>query len=84
MHKVTLKRQVTLPQAICKAIDLQPGDFVEVFARDGVAHIVKMNSSNLAGKFHHLLKDKTFPSTDEVDEALKMRAANKFFADDCD
>ena len=44
MHKLTIKRQVTLPQAVCQAIALQPGDFVEVFARDGVAHIVKMNS----------------------------------------
>jgi AbrB family looped-hinge helix DNA binding protein len=41
MHKLTSKRQVTLPLAVCNAIGLQPGDFVEVFARDGVAHIVQ-------------------------------------------
>jgi bifunctional DNA-binding transcriptional regulator/antitoxin component of YhaV-PrlF toxin-antitoxin module len=84
MHKLTSKRQVTLPQAVCNAISLQPGDFVEVFARDGVAHIVKMNSNNLAGKFHDLIKDKEFPSSEEIDDALKKRAANKFLADDCD
>ncbi len=84
MHKLTIKRQVTLPQAVCNAIALQPGDFVEVFARDGVAHIVKINSSNLAGKFHDLIKGKTFPSSEEIDEALKIRIANKFLADDCD
>jgi bifunctional DNA-binding transcriptional regulator/antitoxin component of YhaV-PrlF toxin-antitoxin module len=84
MHKLTSKRQVTLPQAVCNEIALQPGDFVEVFARDGVAHIVKMSSSNLAGKFHDLIKDKAFPSSDEIDEALKKRAAAKFLTDDCD
>ena len=52
MHKITTKRQVTLPQAVCTAMDLQPGDYVEVFARNGVAHIIKMDSNNLAGKFN--------------------------------
>ena len=84
MHKLTSKRQVTLPQAVCNAIALQPGDYVEVFARDGVAHIVKMNSSNLAGKFQNLIKDKAFPSAEEINNVLKKRAAGKFLADDCD
>jgi bifunctional DNA-binding transcriptional regulator/antitoxin component of YhaV-PrlF toxin-antitoxin module len=83
MHKLTSKRQVTLPQAVCQAIALQPGDFVEVFARDGVAHIVKMNSGNLAGKFHDLIKGKNFPSVEDIDEPLKNRDANKFLANDC-
>ncbi len=83
MHKVTTKRQVTLPQAVCNAMALQPGDYVEVFARDGVAHIVKMNSDSLAGKFNYLLKDKQFPSAGELKDAIKKRAANKFLADDC-
>lgn len=84
MHKLTSKRQVTLPQAVCNAIALQPGDYVEVFARDGVAHIVKMNANNLAGKFHELIKDKAFPSSDDIQAALRQRAANKFLADDSD
>ncbi|MGD0962046.1 MAG: AbrB/MazE/SpoVT family DNA-binding domain-containing protein [Methylomonas sp.] len=83
MHKLTTKRQVTLPKAICEAIALQPGDYVDVFARDGVAHIVKINSGNLAGKFHHLIKNKEYPSSEEIDEALKKRAAGKFLANDC-
>jgi len=84
MHKLTSKRQVTLPQAVCQAMALQPGDFVEVFARDGVAHIVKMNSGNLAGQFHDLIKGKNFPSAEDIDEALKKRAADQCLADDCD
>jgi AbrB family looped-hinge helix DNA binding protein len=83
MHKITTKRQVTLPQAVCKAMALQPGDYVEVFARDGVAHIVKINSDNLAGKFNYLIKDKEFPSAEEIKNAIKKHSANKFQADDC-
>ncbi len=83
MHKVTTKRQVTLPQSVCNAMSLQPGDYVEVFARDGVAHIVKMNSDSLAGKFNYLLKDKQFPPIEDIKNAIKQRAAHKFLADDC-
>ncbi|MDP2180214.1 AbrB/MazE/SpoVT family DNA-binding domain-containing protein [Methylicorpusculum sp.] len=83
MHKITTKRQVTLPQAVCHAMALQPGDYVEVFARDGVAHIVKMNSENLAGKFSYLVKDKEFPSDEVMKNTIKKHAAAKFLADDC-
>jgi hypothetical protein len=37
-----------------------------------------------AGKFHNLIKGKNFPSAEDIDEALKNRAANKFLANDCD
>jgi AbrB family looped-hinge helix DNA binding protein len=83
MHKITTKRQVTLPQAVCHAMALRPGDYVEVFARDGVAHIVKINSDNLAGKFGHLIKDKEFPSTEVMKSVIKKHAAAKFLVDDC-
>ncbi len=80
MHKVTAKRQITLPQTICQAMDLVPGDYVEVFERDGVAHIVKMSSQNLAGHFSDLLKGQSFPSDDAMKDALKKRAAERFSA----
>jgi AbrB family looped-hinge helix DNA binding protein len=82
MHKITTKRQVTLPQAVCNAMALHPGDYVEVFARDGVAHIVKMSSDNIAGKFNYLVKDKEFPSAEEIKNARRIHAAKKFLADD--
>jgi hypothetical protein len=43
-----------------------------------------MNSNSLAGKFHELIKDKPFPSSDDIHAALRQRAASKFLADDCD
>jgi len=74
---------VTLPQAVCNAMALQPVDYVDVFARDGVAHIIKMNSDNLAGRFNYLIKDREFPSAEEMKNAIKKHVANKFVTDDC-
>lgn len=83
MHKVTSKRQVTIPQSICKAMELEPGDYVEIFERDGVAHVVKMHDDDLAGKYHHLMKDKAFPSAKTIKESIKKHAASKFLNNDC-
>ena len=53
-------------------------DMVEVFVRDGVAHLVKMSNESLAGKFTHLIGDKPIPDTEAVKQAIKERAAEKF------
>jgi AbrB family looped-hinge helix DNA binding protein len=78
MHKVTAKRQITLPQTICQSMNLNPGDDVEIFERDGVAHIVKMTDKNLAGEFNYLLQDKVFPSDEKMKEIVKQRAIARF------
>lgn len=79
MHKMTTKRQVTVPQEVCQALNLAPGDFVEIFERDGIAHIVKMKPGSLAGTLS--LPGK---SLDECDfrTLAKTRAAKKFVGDD--
>jgi hypothetical protein len=42
-----------------------------------------MKTDNLAGKFSQLLKGKDFPSDDDISNAIKKRAANKFLSHDC-
>ena len=79
MHKMTTKRQVTVPQEVCQALNLAPGDFVEIFQRDGVAHIVKMKPGSLAGTMpvpHRSLED------DDFRALAKSRAAKKFAGED--
>jgi AbrB family looped-hinge helix DNA binding protein len=83
MHKVTTKRQVTIPQSVCKAMALQPGDYVEIFERDGMAHIIKMNKEDLAGKYNRLMKDKKFPSAETINKSIKKHVARKFLENDC-
>ena len=78
MHQVTAKRQITLPLSVCQSMNLTAGDYVEVFERDGVAHIVKISDNNLAGEFNYLVKNKPFPSDEIMTETIKQRAATRF------
>ena len=78
MHKLTSKRQVTVPQNVCAALGLTPGDFVEIFERDGVAHIVKMTNDNLSGQFTKMANNKRIPAASKLKEAIRTRAAKKF------
>ena len=78
MPKLTSKRQVTVPQSVCEAIGLKPGDHVEIFERDGVAHIVKMDDKSLAGQFAYLARAKKFPTAEEVKAAVKEKAAKRY------
>ena len=80
MHKLTSKRQVTIPKAICSQLGLEPGDRVEVFARDGVAHLIKMSDESLAGKFAEFTKNQKIPASGVIKQAIKSRAAKKFKA----
>ena len=82
MHKLTSKRQVTIPKAICKQLGLEPGDRVEVFARDGVAHLIRMSDESLAGEFALMTKNQRIPASSAIKQAIKSRAARKFKASD--
>lgn len=75
MHKLTSKRQVTIPASVCEALNLHPGDYVEIFERDGVAHIVRMSHASLAGSLAHLNKRKGVAS---LRKSVKRRIAEKF------
>jgi len=59
-----------------------PGDRVEVFARDGVAHLVRMSDESLAGKFAKFTDKKKIPSSSAIKQAIKSRAAKKFAVSD--
>ena len=78
MHKLTRKRQVTIPKAVCNELGLEPGNLVEIFARDGVSHLVRMSNESLAGKFAHLITEHEMPTEKELKEAIKSRVKRKF------
>ena len=79
MPKLTSKRQVTIPASICDKLGLKPGDSIQVFERDGVAHIVKMNEDDMAG---YLQPSKPFSCPDDlqgvIKAAVKDKAGKKF------
>ncbi|MFK0571891.1 AbrB/MazE/SpoVT family DNA-binding domain-containing protein [Endozoicomonas sp.] len=78
MHKLTAKRQVTIPQSVCNKLGLEPGDFIQVFERDGIAHLVKISSDDLAGSISPNNRAGAPTTTQNIKSALKNKAANKF------
>ena len=78
MHKLTRKRQVTIPKAVCNELGLEPGNMVEIFARDGVAHLVRMSDESLAGRFSGYIGEHKMPADKELKEAIKSRVKRKF------
>lgn len=41
MHKVSAKRQVTLPKELCDRTGITPGDYVEIFEYLGKITVIK-------------------------------------------
>lgn len=69
---------MTIPQSICNKLGLEPGDFIQVYERDGVAHLVKISSDDLAG-FISPANQEGYPiTTQAIKSAIKRKAANKF------
>ncbi|WP_422450369.1 MULTISPECIES: AbrB/MazE/SpoVT family DNA-binding domain-containing protein [unclassified Endozoicomonas] len=77
MPKLTTKRQVTIPQAICEKLGLEPGDRIQVFERDGVAHLVKMTDQPLVGTLSNC--HNAVPDMDRahLKSAIRKKAAKK-------
>ena len=78
MHKLTRKRQVTIPKAVCNELGLEPGNMVEIFARDGIAHLVRMSDESLAGRFSDFVGDGVMPTENDMKETIKTRVKRKF------
>jgi len=54
MHKVSAKRQVTLPKNLCDQLDIDSGDFVEIFEHNGRITVVKKEYGISKGSLKHL------------------------------
>ena len=63
MHKVSAKRQVTLPKELCDRTGITPGDYVEIFEYLGKITVIKKVLGTSKGSLSYL-KQK-FEMTDE-------------------
>lgn len=54
MHKISAKRQVTLPKTLCGQLDINPGDCIEFFEHQGRLTIVKKERGASKGSLQHL------------------------------
>ncbi|MDT4331143.1 AbrB/MazE/SpoVT family DNA-binding domain-containing protein [Methylomonas sp. MED-D] len=81
MPKLNDKRQVTLPKAICTAIGLHPGDYIAVFARDGMVHVVKMDASEISGKILAPIQSEVCSTNENIETPGKTRVADDRLSD---
>ncbi|QQZ29554.1 AbrB/MazE/SpoVT family DNA-binding domain-containing protein [Thiothrix subterranea] len=54
MHKVSAKRQVTLPKELCDRTGILPGDYVEIFEYNGQLAVIKKCRGASRGSLKHL------------------------------
>ena len=55
MHKVSAKRQVTIPKELCEISDIRPGDVVDLFAYDERITVVEKESGVSSGVLRRFL-----------------------------
>ena len=54
MPKVSAKRQITLPVAGCEALDIHPGDEIEILRYGNQFNIIKKTPGAAAGLLKHV------------------------------
>lgn len=71
MHKVSAKRQVTLPKELCDRTGITPGDYVEIFEYLGKITVIKKVLGSSKGSLSYLK-----PLLDITDEDSMMDAVH--------
>ena len=71
MHKVSAKRQVTLPKELCDRTGITPGDYVEIFEYLGKITVIKKVVGSSKGSLSYLK-----PLLDVTDEQSMADAIN--------
>jgi AbrB family looped-hinge helix DNA binding protein len=83
VHKVSVKRQVTLPKELCAKSGIQPGDMVEIFEYEGRITVIKKELGASSGVLRHLKGDASVTDEESRQDTLERkhpRAAPR----DCD
>ena len=77
MHKVSAKRQITIPKELCDKLGIGPGDLVEVFEYDGKVTVIKKDLGASAGVLRHLKGDASVTDEESLQDALAQRQPSK-------
>ncbi len=73
MHKVTAKRQVTIPIELCRKAHIEPGDMVEIFEYEGRVTVIKKELGAAAGVIKHLKGDAYISDDASRQDALEKK-----------
>ena len=77
MHKVSAKRQITIPKELCNKLNIGPGDLVEVFEYEGRVTIIKKDLGASAGMLRRLKGDASVTDEESLQDALAQRHPRK-------
>ena len=77
MHKVSTKRQVTIPKELCEKADIRPGDLVEIFEHEGRVTVIKKQPGMSSGVLKHLKGDSAMTDEDSLADTLETKAKSK-------
>ena len=73
MHKVSAKRQVTIPKELCDKSGIQPGDLVEIVEYNGRVTVIKKQAGASAGVLKHLKGDASVTDEESLEDALQTK-----------
>ena len=73
MHKVSAKRQITIPKELCLNAGINPGDLVEVFEYEGRITIMKKRKGAAAGALKHLRSNPAVTDEESLLDAVQEK-----------
>lgn len=71
MPKLSSKRQVTLPSALCRELGVEPGDELEIFVADGRLTLIRQRRGAARGLLRHVRGDRRVGDEASRDSALE-------------
>ena len=77
MHKVSVKRQVTIPKKLCDQAGIHPGDMVEIFEYDGRVTVIKKELGASSGVLKHLKGDASVTDEESLQDTLEHKHPRK-------
>lgn len=73
MHKVSAKRQVTLPKELCVKAGIVPGDYVEIFEYRGKITVIKKILGSSKGSLSYLKARQNISDEESMMDAVNDR-----------
>ena len=77
MHKVSTKRQITIPKELCLHAGINPGDMVEIFEYEGRITVVKKQKGISAGTLKHLSSKSSVSDEESLLDAVQRKHARQ-------
>lgn len=71
MHKVSAKRQVTIPKELCEKAGIKPGNLVEIFEYEGKVTVIKKETGASTGILKTLEGKAAITDDESLQDALE-------------